>query len=175
MTKPTLKPKATLIAGIIYKNEKNMEKARYMLEKKFGKISMESAAFKFEFTTYYNKEMGFGLFRKYMSFKKKIAPESLAQIKHATNKIEDYLTNDEKRSINIDPGYVTDAKLILATAKNQQHRIYLKKGIFAEVTLRFVKKSFIPWEWTYPDYKAMDTINFFNSVRNSHLKEGRTL
>jgi hypothetical protein len=41
----------------------------------------------------------------------------------------------EPRPLNLDPGYLTEAKLVLATTKDRNHRLYLDRGIFAEVTL----------------------------------------
>ena len=90
-----------------------------------------------------------------------------------TNNLEQEFTSQGKRQINLDPGYIDLSKLVLATTKNHQHRLYLGQGIFAEVTLRFVRKSFRPWEWTYPDYRTDHYIRFFNQVRQTYLEQLR--
>ena len=90
----------------------------------------------------------------------------IVDIKLKTNKIEDEVfTESGKRMVNIDPGYLTSAKVVLATTKNFQHRIYINRGIYAEVTLRYMKDGFSPWEWTFKDYKRKETIDFFNELR----------
>ena len=75
------------------------------------------------------------------------------------------------RIINIDPGYLDLSKLILASTKDYKHRIYLTKGIYAEVTLFYQDKTFCPWEWTYPDYKTGEYIEIFNRIRQIYAEQ----
>ncbi len=110
-----------------------------------------------------------------------IAPTKLAKIKLFTNKLEKRYSPPEadppsaekngKRLVNIDPGYVTASKLVLATAKDYYHRIYLDKGIFAEVTLYFKCGGFQSFEWTYPDYKTKGYIETFNRIREIYMQQ----
>ncbi len=110
--------------------------------------------------------MGKNLTRVFAAFDNLIEKDRIVDIKLKTNQIEDNLFSvNGKRSVNIDPGYLTSAKVVLATTKNFQHRLYLKKGIFAEVTLRYKKDSYSPWEWTFRDYKREESIDFFNKLR----------
>ncbi|MEK6733229.1 MAG: DUF4416 family protein, partial [Candidatus Omnitrophota bacterium] len=74
------------------------------------------------------------------------------------------------RRINIDPGYISDSKLVLATTKDYFHRIYLTSGIYAEVTLRWRRGGFEPFEWTYPDYQSKEYIDIFNTIRKRLCK-----
>jgi hypothetical protein len=83
-----------------------------------------------------------------------------------------------RRRINLDPGYLTEAKVVLATTKDYAHRIYLGSGIFAEVALRYKEaaKSFVPLEYTYRDYEAAETIRLMNDARGrlrKRLREAR--
>jgi len=113
--------------------------------------------------------MGKNLSRKFISFKHLIDPERLVSIKLFTNKLEEKFLwpGSSRRKINIDPGYLTLSKLILATTKDFSHRIYLGSGIYAEVTLRYLKnKGFQPWEWTYPDYRSKEYLEIFNQLRS---------
>lgn len=160
-----------LIIGLITGDENNFKLANEALSEKFGAIDYVSPIFDFNFTDYYQKEIGVKLKRCFFSFAKLISPEQLSRIKLITNKIEKRYSKDGKRSLNIDPGYITSSKLILATTKDYCHRIYLGKGIFAEVTLRFKEKSFIPGEWTYPDYKTKDYIEAFNRIREIYMQQ----
>lgn len=162
-----------LIIGLIGK-EIFFSKVQKILSEKFGPLDFESQILDFDFTDYYAEEIGRNLKRKFLSFKRKISPASLPNIKLYTNKLEKsiFLTKG-KRNLNIDPGYLTLSKLVLATTKDHQHRLYLDKGIFAEVTLRFRDKSFRKWEWTYPDYCTVEYIQIFNNIRNNLLKNER--
>lgn len=166
------KPKAVkLIIGMLTKNQKLFDTAEEFFIKEFGPISYESPVISFDCTDYYKKEMGSPLKRKFISFKKNISPEKIAKIKLLTNSIEEKLSVNKKRRINIDPGYVSDSKLILATTKDYFHRIYLNHGIYAEVTLKWRKGGFEPFEWTYPDYRSKDYIDILNTIRNNHMKD----
>lgn len=163
-----------LIIGLIAR-EDLFEPVEKILRRKFGIIDFKSEILDFNFTDYYQPEMGIGLKRRFLSFKQKILPRDLSRIKVYTNHIEKkFSKNNGSRQINIDPGYLTLAKLVLATTKDYQHRLYLDQGIFAEVTLRFQGKTFTSWEWTYPDYRSPAYINIFNHIRNNLLSKGKS-
>lgn len=160
-----------LIIGMIFGDKELCIEAEKVLEKRFGKIDFESKIMNFNHTSYYGKEMGKNLMREFISFKKLIKPERLANIKRFTNRLESHFSLNGHRRINLDPGYLDTNKLILATTKDWGHRIYLKKGIYAEVTLHFQNNTFQSWEWTYPDYKTKDYIDIFNHLRKQYLEE----
>ena len=94
----------------------------------------------FDFSSYYNPEMGQNLKRLWISFEKLFFSSELASIKVFTNSLEDSFAVNCKRQINIDPGYITPANVVLATTKDYSHRIYLDKGIYGEVTTIYKKK-----------------------------------
>jgi len=162
---------------------------RDVLTSKFGPVDLESDIFNFNFSDYYEKEMGPGLVRRFFSFVRLISPEDLAGIKLKTNEIEENFACrreapvqdsegalqgfEEKviRPINLDPGYLTSAKVVLATAKDYSHRIYLKEGIYAEATLRYFQGTYQPWPWTYPDYKTPEYLSFFHRLRKIYLAQ----
>ena len=154
-----------LIVGLISFQESKFSKASKLLEQKYGPIDLRSPVMGFTHTNYYEKEFGSNLKRIFLSFKKMIDIKNLYKSKLDTQKIERRLSSKLKRQVNIDPGYITLGKLVLFTTKNYSHRIYLNRGIYAEVTLKFEGNSFIPWPWTYPDYRTNEYIEFFNKVR----------
>jgi len=156
---------AKLIVGFIFKDEDLLRKALVSLENKFGKTDFESRALPFVYTDYYEKEFGIDLKRKFVSFSKLILPEKLPRIKTITNKIEKRFSENRKRRVNIDPGYLNLSKLVLASTKDFSHRIYLDRGIWAEITLMFRDKNFHPLDWTYPDYRTNVYIEIFNRIR----------
>lgn len=164
-----------LIVGMISGDRGLFNVACSKLSRRYGSVDFESDVSPFDYTDYYAREMGPNLMRKFVAFEQLIDPADLAKIKLFTNQLEHKLAvyRDEimTRRINLDPGYVTDSKLVLATTKNHQHRIYLGKGIYAEVTLRFRKGTFEPWEWTYPDYRTKGYISFFNSIRKIYRQQ----
>ena len=164
-------PPVKLICGLIFKDEKILQRTKTLLVKKFGTIDLESQIIDFNYTDYYENEFGSGLKRQFISFKKLISPEKLAQIKTQTNTLEKALARDKHRRINIDPGYVDMAKLVLATTKDYMHRIYLGKGIFAEITLSYRGKSFQHWAWTYPDYQTPQYKKIFDQVRSIYAQQ----
>jgi hypothetical protein len=160
-----------LITGFIFQDTGSCLKALRLLGKRFGRIDFESQDMPFRHTDYYANEFGAGLKKKIVSFEKLVALESLAEIKIFTNAIEARLAVGGLRSVNIDPGYLDLAKLVLASTKDYRHRIYLKKGIYAEVTLFFQDRGFRPWEWTYPDYKTAEYLGIFNRIREIYARQ----
>ncbi len=168
-----------LIFSIISNQDKLFWEAKKLLVDFFGEIDLESEYQAFNFTNYYRDEMGDQLKQKLISFEKLILPERLSQVKCDSNRWEFLLstgsnsfTKEEiKRKVNLDPGYLTLHKFILASTKNGPARIYLKKGIYAEITLRFIKKSYHPLEWTYQNYQTESYISFFNKVREVYKKQ----
>jgi len=162
-----------LFVGCITNNSALINKTKGILEKRFGPTDFQSDILNFNNTTYYNKELGDNLKRKFITFKRLISLENAYTIKVLTNKIEEKFNAQGKRTINIDPGYISLSKLTLFSAKDFYHRIYLGKGIYAEVTLYYKDKTFQPFEWSYPDYKSDEYIKLFNKLRENYMAELR--
>jgi hypothetical protein len=155
-----------LFIGIIYRPEVSLFEIEEMLVAKFGKIELQSREMEFDFTEYYSLEMGTGLFKKFYSFEKMIDPSFLSDVKIFTNEIEEKYEINGKRIVNLDPGYLDLPKVVLASAKDFSHRMYIGKSIFAEVTLSYVKNQYKFFPWTYSDYKTENYLKFFYEVRN---------
>ncbi|MFB0532614.1 MAG: DUF4416 family protein, partial [Desulfatiglandales bacterium] len=113
---------------------------------------------------------GWPLCRRFISFSNLITPDSIVDIKLVTNTIENGHLVGRRRKINIDPGYISLERLVLASGKNYSHRIYLRKGIYADLTLVFHAGTFKPLAWTYPDYADEKIIGYFNVIRNGYLQ-----
>ena len=161
-------PEALLFAGLLFNEKVSHDFMFEVLHREFGKSLLESERFPFIETDYYSSEMGSTLTRVYVAFDRLIHPDQLPEMKLKSNRIEcDVFSTDGKRNVNIDPGYLTRAKVVLATTKDYRHRLYMGYGVYAEVTLQFSKKeqSYVPWEWTYKDYRRKEAIQFFNSLR----------
>jgi len=160
-----------LIVGMFTGQEELLDTARGELAEVYGAVDHVSPTWPFDFTTYYAEEFGGHLLRQFISFSQLIDPARLPETKLCTNNLEQTFAEGGKRRINLDPGYIDLSKLVLATTKNHQHRIYLGQGIYGEVTLRFTRQSFRPWEWTYPDYRTDHYLQFFNQVRETYLEQ----
>jgi len=166
-------PLVKLVVGVIFSREDVLSRAKEKLKGKFGPIDFESRTIAFTFTDYYTEEMGQALSRKFFSFKKLINPAKLPKTKLYTNRLERSFTHKKKRLINLDPGYLHAAKLVLASCKDYSHRLYLGKGIHGEVTLHFQDEAFRFWPWTYPDYKTKTYLDVFLAIRKLYLKQVR--
>jgi len=160
---------AKLIIGMFTNRIELFQETLKVLKKRFGPVDYESPLLPFDKTDYYEEEFGKDLKRKFYSFKKLIKAEDLAKIKIFTNSLEKKFSEEGNRLINLDPGYLAPAKLVLATTKDYQHRIYYGKGIYGEVTLRYKRRSFIPWEWTYPEYKTKEYVEIFSHIRKIYM------
>jgi len=157
--------------------------SRRAAERAWGPIALCSPVFDFQETDYYRATMGDALKKSFFVFQRRIDPARLAEIKCQTNAWEneyretgreDNTTRHVERPLNLDPGYLTEAKLVLASTKDHAHRIYLSQGIYAEVTLRFRSGHWQPWDWTYPDYRRSDYQQFFTACRDYLRDRGKT-
>ncbi len=155
-----------LFVGMLSEDQKLFSAVTAILKNEFGPVLLESEIIPFKFTDYYAPEMGNNLLRKFVAFKRMVSPEKLASIKLFTNRLEETYRQKRKRRINLDPGLLTPARVILASTKDFSHRIYLKSGIYAEITFLFHKKGFEFLSWTYPDYQSESYLKFFSALRN---------
>ncbi|MFH1728041.1 MAG: DUF4416 family protein [Pseudomonadota bacterium] len=160
-----------LFAGIIYKDKEKFEKCICLLKEKFTNIQKISPLFEFDQTSYYEKEMGASLKRSFIIFEGLFDNLKVIDLKYLSYEIEQSFSKEEKRSINIDPGYITLHNLVLSTFKGFAHRVLLGNRVWVETTLIYRHNSFDTLEWTYPDYKYKKTIDFFKEVRNDYYIE----
>lgn len=143
-----------------------------------GPVVLVSEPFDFTETAYYEPTMGTGLKKQFFAFERLIDPGELAGIKRMTNAWEaEYAAlgrHAETRPVNLDPGYITPAKLVLASTKDHAHRLYMSGGIYAEITLTFRQRRWQAMEWTYPDYQRDDYQRFLTRCREWLLNCGRS-
>jgi hypothetical protein len=142
---------------------------RERLEAACGPVARASEPFLFNQTAYYEATMGRDLRKQFLAFAKLVAPDCLPSLKRRTIALERELAESaaypEVRPLNLDPGVLHLGKFLLATTKDQAHRIYLQDGIFAEVTLRYQAGRFEPWPWTYADYRQACVQEFLLQAR----------
>jgi len=162
-----------LVASLFSPDEGPLAEAIAALSEQYGKVDFLSAPLAFDYTDYYGEEFGLSLIRRFAAFERLIRPETLPAIKLWTNGLEKRLSSAGKRRVNIDPGYLAKAHLILATGKGYTHRPYLRDGIYADLTLIYRDKTFHPLPWTYPDYAGGDTIGMLGRIRQRYILQLR--
>jgi hypothetical protein len=166
-----------LFIGVLASHSKLIPDVERRLLDAFGAIDHRSPVIPFDFTDYYEPEMGEIIDRVFFSFERLIEADQLPEIKRQTNQLEQELApllTSVKRPVNLDPGYIEQAKVILASTKNFYHRIYLGGGIFGEVTMHFKNNTFQFFPWTYPDYQSKDYQEFFLKLRHIYRSQLRT-
>lgn len=166
-----------LICGVLFAGRVCLDLVEQALVSLFGQIDVRSQTWPFDYTSYYDQETGPHIGRVFLAFRELADPGTLADVKVRTNALERELAervgSAVPRPVNLDPGYIDSAKLVLATTKDYGHRVYVGQGIYAEVTLCFRKGSFEPWPWTYPDYRSESYRRFFMQVRQRYLEQRR--
>ena len=168
---PTL---VLLITAAFSRHDAAFEWGKAQCEAAWAPVALESERFDVVETDYYDASMGTGLKKQFWAFESLIDPERLPELKLATNQWEAELAasgmHAEQRPLNLDPGYISLAKLVLASTKDHAHRIYMSQGIYAEITLAFRASRWQKHPWTFPDYQRADYQAFFDTCR-SYLKE----
>ncbi len=157
-----------LIVGILTSLPEILPEAEARLAEAFGAIDARSDLYPFEWTGYYDETMGGPLLRRFISIRDLVDPSILAEAKVRTNGIEALLASAcgaVPRPVNLDPGYLEQSKLVLASAKNFSHRILLAGGVYGEVTLQYRDRGWHSLPWTFPDYGSERYHPFFTSLR----------
>jgi len=155
------------ICGFIYSKPESYQTALKRLRAKYGPLDLTSPPIPFGFTDYYAKEMGQGLTRSFVAFKRLRDPGDFIKIKRFCVALENKLAKNSCRSVNIDPGYLNEAKLVLTTTKDFYHRIYLGKSVFAETTLSYSAKlkDWVDYPTTFPDYRTRTYKDILLNIR----------
>ncbi|MDD8025863.1 MAG: DUF4416 family protein [Acidobacteriota bacterium] len=160
------------VCGILASDEAAFRMAEEGMTRLLGSVDARSPRLLFDRTDYYAPEMGEGLKREFVSFERLIEPERLADLKLAGNALEAEIRTrlaSDRRPVNIDPGYLTKAALIMATAKDFSHRIPLASGIYAHLEFLFTRTGIRRLDWTYPDYDQEGYRDFFIAVRRNYV------
>lgn len=171
MSQPRPPLPAKLVIGLFSRHVDLFQTILEQMQTLFGPVDLISPWFQFNWTQYYEAEMGSGLWRRMLAFGPLIAQDQLPDIKEQTNALESRYMEGENRRVNIDPGYLLPERFVLATGKNFTHRIYLGRQVYADLTLVYQKGGFQALPWTYPDYAQADIQAFLTRVRSKYLKD----
>jgi len=157
--------------GILLALPSTLLELRVLLAEQLGPVDSESQLLEFDYTNYYEPEMGPDLKRIFLGFHRLASPDALVDLKLFTNRVEKNFAVNGKRNVNIDPGYLPAARVVLASTKDFAHRLYLGKGIYGEVTLIYQKKDFRALPWPYPDYRSEGCQQFFRDLRSVYMAQ----
>lgn len=171
MSQPQRPEPAKLVIGVFLKDKSLIARVAKDLSEAFGPMDMISHWFSFDFTTYYEREMGAPLFRRMFVFESLIEQHALPEIKIFTNQLELTYSKNNKRTVNVDPGYMLRERFVLASGKNFSHRIYIGKRIYADLTLIYTKGRFRTLPWTYPDYRDEDMLAYLEKIRGKYVAD----
>jgi hypothetical protein len=169
---PLVKP----VCGLLYPlgEPEWMERARDGLVRIFGAVERESGSFPFCYTDYYS-DISPGLSRCFFSFAG-LSPPRLVRWKKAAIALESESGEGRPggtRRINADPGYLDGARLVLASTKDNAQRIYIARGIFAEVTLCRRKSGWEGFPHTFPDFASGIYDAFLETARQDWRRDIR--
>ncbi|MBT8365857.1 MAG: DUF4416 family protein [Deltaproteobacteria bacterium] len=173
MSLPQAVKPAKLVIGLIVQDRTLFEPLAIELSCDFGSVDMISCWMPFDYTDYYEPEMGSPLHRRMLIYKDLIKQDELPAIKLATNRLEQSYSRSGRRRVNIDPGYLSYERFVLASGKNFSHRIYIGSGIYADLTLIYQRGAFVKLPWTYPDYGDQPMLEFLMQVRNKYAVDMR--
>jgi hypothetical protein len=175
MSQSHLVPLDSLVVAAFSRHPAALDWARSRLIAEFGPVDLESPRYAFHHTNYYSATMGMELQKQLLAFAELVDPARLADIKHRTIKLEAELAKSsqfpEPRPLNLDPGLLNLGKFMLASTKDNAQRIYLRDGIYAEVTLRFQDDAFQPYPWTYRDYQEPFVREFLKQARGYYRQQ----
>ena len=174
MAKPEIVEPVIRICAVISRHASARQWAVQQLTEVWGQPLHISGELPFHAGGFYQPSMGADLVKRLVAFRSLSDPGGLADWKRQCNQFEtEYAAShrhDESRPLNLDPGYLSQAKLVLATTKDRDHRIYLRDGIFAEVTLNYMGKRWVHHRWTYPDYRT-DAVSKFATLCRQYLRD----
>ena len=160
-----------LVIGVFTADRSLIHAVADQLAHRFGRPDMVSPWLAFDETDYYTREMGGPLARRLFAFDRLVDPVDLVEIKVAANALEALFSRDGRRRVNIDPGYLARSRFVLATGKDHTHRIYLSRGIYADLTLIYTAGAFQRLPWTYPDYGSGPLQGYLKKIRNKYLSD----
>jgi hypothetical protein len=162
-----------LFIAVLFKEQAVLEPARRLFVRHWGPIDFEGSDCLFDTTDYYEHEMGKPLFRRIVSFERLAKPTELVDMKLSCNAIEDGLKDGNSRTVNCDCGYLDHNKVVLASAKEAGQKIYIDKGIYADLSGRYKDGKYRPFEWSFPDFKDGRYDADLARIRSAYLEQLR--
>lgn len=177
MAQPESPMPVKYLVAVLFRTAEHLALARSELVARWGDIDYEGADHEFDVTDYYAPELGAPLYRRIVSFASLYPPTLIVDMKLECNAIEDALALDGRRTVNLDAGYLDHNKYLLASAKEAGQKVYLDKGIYADLSGRYKAGKYQPFEWSFPDFRDGRYDRELVAIRQRYmrqLKEWRT-
>lgn len=165
---------ARLVISVIYRTEGSRDAAVRRMSGELGELRAAGGTLRFDATSYYAAEMGEPLFRQFLVSTEPVPRDALPDVKLLLERIENDTADGGRRTVNLDPGLLAAENFVLATGKNFSHRIYLRDGVFADLTLEFRGGEYRALPWTYPDYASAEIRGLLGALRAELLADGRS-
>ena len=163
-----------LFVGVLTSIPELLPEIEKELTELLGAVDVRSELFPFDMTNYYDKEMGSPIYRWFLGFVNLIEAPAVADAKIVTNELESSMAEKYpgvRRPVNLDPGYLEQSKIVLASTKNFFHRILIARNIYAEVTLHYQDRQWKSFPWTFPDYSSETYHPFFTALRENYRRQ----
>lgn len=174
MAKPQFVEPVKLLAAILWSDLTVVQTAVAQLQERWGTIDFSGQDRPFDVTEYYQEEMGVDIRRRLVSFSRLIAPEGIVAAKLSCNEIEEELSNNQQRRVNLDVGYLDHSKFVLASCKFAGQKIHLGRGVYADLMGRYQAGRYRPFEWTFPDLRDGRYDSELNQIRLTYLRQLRS-
>ncbi len=163
-------PPVKLLMALLTRDLQVMDEVERRLAREYGPVEDRSEVFLWTFPGPFRKEMGEDLKKRVLTFENLLPIEEFPKVKLFTNDLEwEYQEHLDKgrsrRIINLDPGYLTLSKVLLATTKNYAQNVYLSDGVYGELLLRYHQGTLRNLPWTYADYRSHLVHSFFMAAR----------
>jgi hypothetical protein len=173
MAKPQPVVPVKLLAAVLWTEAAARDDAFAVMSEKWGEIDFHGPDRPFDSTDYYVPEMGANLLRRLITFAPLFPPELLCEAKLACNEIEDQFAAGERRTVNLDIGYLDHNKIVLASLKHAGQKIHLGEGVYADLIARYANGHYRPFEWTFPDFRAGRYDEELFTIRRRYLQQLR--
>ncbi len=158
--------------GVLFAPKINVQDISAILTDAYGPIELSSEVYPFEATRYYAAEMGEGLQRIFFSLRRLREASELVQFKKDSCQLEqEFFSQEGKRLVNLDPGYLDAVKVVLASTKQGGHKIALTSEIYADLVLDYFQGNFRSFDWTFPDFKSGLYLSFLEKLRQNFLQK----
>ena len=175
MARPQPAEPVKLFVALLWSDESVLAHAVERMLSQWGEIDFAGPDHPFDITRYYETEMGRDIRRRLVSFRELAASESIREAKLISNDIEDALALREGRKVNLDIGYLDHGKVVLASAKSAGQKIHLGSGIYADMILRYRDGRYLPFEWTFPDFRDGRYDQELRAIRHKYLSQLKAL
>ena len=167
-------PPVKAMAAILSAHRELIGQAARKWEELVGPLDYAGPEMTFNQSEYYREEMGWPQYKRIFAAETLVDPAALVDIKIGCQKIEAEFTSDGRRSVNLDPGYVSPERLVLATGKNAAHRLYLGGGVWGELTLIYESGQYRALPWTYADYASDPVLEVVADLRKKYIEQRRS-